>query len=87
MYEHNGNLIVRTTSGYVEVVLQLNKDGSYTLSPTDKKYSSRPKGAVPTDVKNVIIRHNLVAGDVFPIPEAVTAPPQGQPKATGGTSK
>ena len=85
MYEHNGKLIVRTDRGYEIVTLQFHEDGSYTITPTGKKYTSRPKGATRTTVKNVIVQHGLVAGDVYPAPEA--QPPQGQPKANGGANE
>lgn len=85
MYEHNGKLLVRTDRGYEIVTLQLNGDGSYTVTPTGKKYNSRPKGATRTTVKNVIVQHGLVAGDIYPVPEA--QPPQGQPKANGGANE
>ena len=85
MYEHNGKLIVRTDRGYEIVTLKLNEDGSYTVTPTGKKYNSRPKGATRTTVKNVIVQHGLVAGDVYPVPEAQHH--QGQPQANGGADK
>lgn len=85
MYEHNGKLLVRTDRGYEIVTLKLNEDGSYTVTPTGKKYNSRPKGATRTTVKNVIVQHGLVAGDVYPVPEAQH--PQGQPQANGGADK
>ena len=85
MYEHNGKLLVRTDRGYEIVTLQLNEDGSYAVTPTGKMYNSRPKGATRTTVKNIIVQHGLVAGDVYPVPEA--QPPQGQPQANGGADK
>ena len=85
MYEHKDKLLVRTDRGYEIVTLQLNEDGSYTVTPTGKKYNSRPKGATRTTVKNVIVQHGLVAGDIYPAPEARS--PQGQPKAHGGANE
>ena len=89
MYEHNGKLLVRTDRGYEIVTLKLNEDGSYTVTPTGKKYNSRPKGATRTTAKNVIVQHGLVAGDIYPAPEADpnAQPPQGQPQANGGANE
>ena len=83
MYEHNGKLFVRTNRGYEIVTLQLEEDGSYAVIPTGKKYNSRPKGATRTTVKNVIVQHGLVAGDIYPAPEA---DPSGQPNAGGSAN-
>lgn len=87
MYEHKGQLLVRTDRGYEAVTLQLNEDGSYTITPTGKKYTSRPKGVTRTTVKNVIVQHGLVAGDIFPAPAEDPNASQGQPTATGGATK
>ena len=83
MYEHNGKLFVRTNRGYEIVTLQLEEDGSYAVIPTGKKYNSRPKGATRTTVKNVIVQHGMVAGDIYPVPEA---DPSGQPNADGSAN-
>ena len=89
MYEHNGKLIVRTDRGYEIVTLQLNEDGSYTVTPTGKKYNSRPKGATRTTVRNVIVQHGLVAGDIYPalVGDPNKQSPQGQPNANGSADK
>lgn len=89
MYEHNGQLLVRTDHGYEIVTLQLNEDGGYTVIPTGKQYSSRPQGTTRTTVQDVIIQHGLVAGDVFPAPEQPSNPEGslGQPKGRGGVHK
>lgn len=89
MYEHNGQLLVRTDHGYEIVTLQLNEDGGYTVTPTGKQYSARPQGATRTTVQDVIVQHGLVAGDVFPAPEQPSNPEGslGQPKGRGGVHK
>lgn len=89
MYEHKDKLLVRTDRGYEIVTLKLNEDGSYTVTPTGKKYNSRPKGATRTTVKNVIVQHGLVAGDIYPAPEVDPnqQTSQGQQNANGGADK
>ena len=36
------------------------------ITSTGKKYNSRPKGATPVTFKQLVLRNNLDAGDVFP---------------------
>lgn len=66
MYEYKNQLLVRTDRGYEIVYLQLNEDGSYEIIPSGKKYNSRPKGAIHTNVQNVITQYGMVAGDTYP---------------------
>ena len=66
MYEYKNQLLVRTDRGYEIVSLQLNEDGSYEIIPSGKKYNSRPKGAIHTNVQNVITQYGMVAGDTYP---------------------
>ena len=87
MYEHNGKLLVRTDRGYEIVTLEIHEDGGYTITPTGKKYTSRPKGATHTTVNNVIIQYGLVAGDTYPPETATPSGSQGQPDATDGVDK
>ena len=89
LYEHNGELLIRTADGFFGATLQLHEDGSYEITPQGKKFNSRPLGATPTDAKSVIVRYQLGAGSIFPMPEEkpkATAP-KGQPKAYGGAKK
>lgn len=89
LYEHNGKLLLRTADGFLNAVLQLHEDGSYTVTPMGKKCTSRPLGATPTDVKSVIARYQLVAGSIFPEPEdkPQMSAPKAQPKATSSVKK
>ena len=88
MYEYKDSLLVRTDRGYEIVTLKIHEDGSYEVTPTGKKYNSRPKGATRTTVQNVIVQHGLVEGDIYPVPEIDPnkGSHQGQPNANGGAN-
>lgn len=66
MYEYKDKLLVRTGNGFEIVTMTLTEDGGYAITSTGKKYNSRPKGATPVTFKQLVVRNNLAAGDVFP---------------------
>lgn len=66
MYEHKGKLLERTEHGFAGVTLEILEGGSYRIVRTDERYDSRPSGATPTTVENLIIRHGLSVGDTYP---------------------
>lgn len=68
MYEHNGKLIVRTAAGsFIGVVVKVTGEGSYDVLPTSDRYDSRPAGATPTSVDQIIRKHQLQVGDYYPV--------------------
>ena len=77
MYEYKGKLLERTEQGFVGVTLEILEGESYRITNTDERYASRPSGATPTTVENLIIRHGLVVGDMYP---AQVKPAPAQPK-------
>ena len=89
MYEYKNQLLVRTDRGYEIVSLQLNEDGSYEIIPSGKKYNSRPKGATHTNVQNVIIQYDMVAGDTYPTvaAESGKSSSEGQHKGHEGSDE
>ena len=84
MYEYKGKLLERTEHGFVGVTLEILEGGGYRLANTAEKYATRPSGATPTTVTNLIIRHGLTAGDIYP---AQVKPAPTQPKASAKQSK
>lgn len=84
MYEYKGKLLARTEHGFVGAVLEILEGGGYNIRYTSEKYSSRPSGATPTTVANLVIRHGLHAGDIYP---AQVKPAPTQPKAASKQGK